>query len=117
MARFEDLPLDLLPQILVHLLIPDHIASLCLVNRTFYAFSVPNLYRRIAILPWHKSPKSRVCGLFSVETINSRQVIMQVVKLFSTLAVCPNLASLVHQLGSPLTHCKDLLPYMSIVRD
>ncbi|KAN0116626.1 hypothetical protein V8E52_005770 [Russula decolorans] len=80
MARFEDLPLDLLPQILVHLLIPDHLASLCLVSRNFYSFSVPKLYRRIVILPWQKSSKSRV------------------IKLFRTLAVCPNLACHVHQL-------------------
>ena len=66
MARFENLPLDLLPQILVHSLIPDHLASLCLVSRTFYSFSVPKLYRRIAILPWYKSSKSRVC-IFSEE--------------------------------------------------
>ena len=64
MTRFEELPLDLLPQILVHLFKPGHVASLCLVNRAFYLFSVPNLYRRIVILPWHKSSKYRVCGLF-----------------------------------------------------
>ncbi|KAF8470403.1 hypothetical protein DFH94DRAFT_208822 [Russula ochroleuca] len=80
MTRFEDLPLDLLPQILVHLVLPDHLAALCLVSRTFYSFSVPNLYRRIVILPWHKSSKSRVT------------------QLFRTLAECPNLACLVHQL-------------------
>ena len=66
MTRFQDLPLDLLPQILVYLLLPDHIATLCLVSRTFYSFSVPNLYRQIVILPWHKSSKSRVCGLYYV---------------------------------------------------
>ena len=67
MARFEDLPLDLLPEILVHLLIPDHLTSLCLVSRTIYSFSVPKLYRRIVILPSHKSSKSRVCILiFSI---------------------------------------------------
>jgi hypothetical protein len=63
MTRFEDLPLDLLPQFLVYLLLPDYIATLCLVSRTFYSFSVQNLYRRIVILPWHKYSKSRVCGL------------------------------------------------------
>jgi hypothetical protein len=68
MAPFQGLPLDLLPQILVHLLVPDHLASLCLVSRTIYSFSVPKLYRRIVILPWHKSSKSRVCcGAFSDE--------------------------------------------------
>ena len=67
MAPFQDLPLDLLPQILVHLVVPDHLALLCLVSRTIYSFSVPKLYRRIVILPWHKSSKSRVCGTFSDE--------------------------------------------------
>jgi len=66
MARFEDLPLDLLPEIIVHLLIPVHLTSLCLVSRTVYSFSVPNLYRRIVILPLHKSSKSRVCIIFSI---------------------------------------------------
>ena len=68
MARFEDLPLELLPQILVHLLIPDrpdYLASLCLVCRNFYSFSVPKLYRRIVILPWYKSSKSRVCSIIN----------------------------------------------------
>jgi hypothetical protein len=67
MARFGNLPLDLFPQILVHLLIPDHLASLCLVSRTIYSFSVPKLYRRIVILPWHKSSKSKVCGISNEE--------------------------------------------------
>jgi hypothetical protein len=67
MTSSEGLPLDLLPQILAHLSTPDHVASLCLVNRPFYLFSVPNLYRRIVILPRHKAPESRVCSLFQKE--------------------------------------------------
>lgn len=35
---------------------------------------------------------------------------MQVIKLFRTLAVCPNLACHVHQLGLPLTHYKVYSP-------
>jgi len=122
MARFEDLPVELLPQILVHLPIPDHLASLCLVGRTFYSFSVPILYKRIAILPWHKSSKSRVCSLFSFG-LESRiqkltgKVVMQVIKLFRTLAACPNLACLVHQLGLPLMRYENILPYISTNRD
>ena len=68
MTSFEGLPLDLLPQILVNLSKPDDVASLCLVNHAFYLFSLPNLYKRIVILPWYnlgyKSSKSRVCSLF-----------------------------------------------------
>ena len=62
MAYFEDLPVELLPLIVVHLLKPGHLSSLCLVSRTFHLASVPELYKRIAIFPWHKSSKSRVCG-------------------------------------------------------
>jgi hypothetical protein len=62
MARFEDLPLELLPLIVVHLLSPEHLSSLCLVSRTFYHFSVSILYNRIAIFPWHKFSKFRVSG-------------------------------------------------------
>lgn len=70
MARsgLGDLPLDLFPQILIHLPIPVHLASLCLVSRTIYSFSVPKLYNRIVILPWYKSSKSRVCSIFSEES-------------------------------------------------
>ena len=67
MTSFEGLPLDLLPQILAQLFSPDHVASLCLVNRAFYLFSVPKLYRRIAILPRHNAPRFRVCNLYLKE--------------------------------------------------
>ena len=61
MALFRDLPLDLLPLIISSLLEPVHIASLCLVNHTFYTFSVPALYERIFIYAWQNKSKFRVC--------------------------------------------------------
>ncbi|KAI0258580.1 hypothetical protein BC834DRAFT_926482 [Gloeopeniophorella convolvens] len=80
MARFEDLPIELLPAIIVNFLRPSHLALLCLVNRAFYAFAVHPLYDRIFIYSWHTSAKRRVTDLFR------------------TLAENPHLASLVHRL-------------------
>ncbi len=60
MALFRDLPLDLLPLIVANLLEPVHVASLCLVNHAFHAFSVPILYERIFIYTWQRSSKLRV---------------------------------------------------------
>ena len=61
MALFRDLPLDLVPLIVVNLLESAHIASLCLVNHTFYTFAVPTLYERIFTHPRQQSSKLRVC--------------------------------------------------------
>jgi hypothetical protein len=62
MARFEDLPLELLPLLVANIPGPAHLASLCLVNRTFYAFAVSKLYERIFIYAWQQSPITRVCN-------------------------------------------------------
>lgn len=62
MSRFEHLPIELLPLMVAHLQSPEHLTSPCLVSRTFYHFSVPILYKRIAIFPWHKFSKFRVRG-------------------------------------------------------
>ncbi|KAA1474575.1 hypothetical protein DENSPDRAFT_905907 [Dentipellis sp. KUC8613] len=80
MAEFTDLPLELLPLIVRHIVKASHLAALCLVNRSFRAFAVPLLYERIVIFPWYKDAKTRM---------------MQV---FSTLAASPDLARFVRRL-------------------
>ncbi|CAK5282490.1 unnamed protein product [Mycena citricolor] len=72
--NFTDLPLDILPHILIHLVRPQHLANACLVNRSFYAFGIPFLYHRATIYSWHKAWKDKVA------------------QLFKTLADCPGLA-------------------------
>ncbi|TFK31402.1 hypothetical protein BDQ12DRAFT_694220 [Crucibulum laeve] len=64
MVQFIDLPLELLPAILVYLPKPHHLASTSLVNKTFYAFSTPLLYSRASIYAWHKESKYKVIRLF-----------------------------------------------------
>ena len=75
-----ELPLDILPEILFFLEKPSHLASACLVNKTFHKFAVRQLYDRIAIHSWHKDAKKRA------------------IALFTTLACSPQLARLVHNL-------------------
>ena len=60
MAQFNDLPLELLPLILHHLIKPSHLAAACLVNHPFYTFTVTLLYERVFIYSWHKEGKTRV---------------------------------------------------------
>ncbi|KIJ91199.1 hypothetical protein K443DRAFT_115368 [Laccaria amethystina LaAM-08-1] len=64
MAKFSDLPLELLPIILVHLIKPHHLASACLVNKLFHTFAVPWLYNHVSIYSWHKEGKTKVVRLF-----------------------------------------------------
>ncbi|KAI0341442.1 hypothetical protein BDW22DRAFT_1408085 [Trametopsis cervina] len=80
MHSFSNLPTELLPSILQHIIRPNHLAELCLVNNAFYAFTAPVLYRRAFIYSWHKDGKSKV------------------VKLFRTLSEHPELAKYVVQL-------------------
>ncbi|EMD36761.1 hypothetical protein CERSUDRAFT_65561 [Gelatoporia subvermispora B] len=84
MAQFQDLPVELLPLVFQHVLRPDHFASLCLVNKTFYEHAVPRLYGRVYIYAWHRDGKTKV------------------LKLFETFANYPQLASYVQKLGIPL---------------
>ncbi|KAI0634610.1 hypothetical protein C8Q77DRAFT_1217663 [Trametes polyzona] len=79
-AVFSDLPVELLPLVVQHIVRPSHLAALCLVSKTFYNFAVPLLYERVFIYAWHKEGKAKV------------------VKLFRTLSDHPHLAQLVQQL-------------------
>ena len=67
MARFLDIPVDLLPLILQHLVRPNHLAASRLVNSSFGTFAVPFLFEQIFIFAWHKDAKIRVIALTSLE--------------------------------------------------
>ncbi|KAF4613324.1 hypothetical protein D9613_010978 [Agrocybe pediades] len=77
---FQDLPLEILPEILQHIVRPQHLASACLVNKKFHQFTVTRLYERVSIYSWHKEGK------------------IKVIKLFDTLSKYPYLASLLRKL-------------------
>ncbi|KAG2159315.1 uncharacterized protein EDB93DRAFT_1115004 [Suillus bovinus] len=71
---FDDIPLELLPIIFDSVVRAQHLAFLCLVNKSFYEFAIQRLYRRVYIYAWHTNAKSKV------------------VLLFQTLSSCPRLA-------------------------
>ena len=98
MASFVDLPIDLLPIILRHIVRPNHLAANRLVNRSFDAFAAPRLFEEILIFAWHKDAKSRVNDFLFLE-YNQRIHCMQIIQLFRTLADCPQLAKWVKRLG------------------
>lgn len=74
------LPLELLPIIFDSVVRAQHLAFLCLVNKSFNEFAISRLYRRIYIYSWHTKAKAKV------------------VLLFQTLANCPRLAHYVSRL-------------------
>ena len=59
LARFNDLPLELLPMVIQHVVRPSHLAAVCLVNRPFYMFTITLLYERVFIYAWHKEGKTK----------------------------------------------------------
>lgn len=65
--EFLDLPLELLSDILSHLVKPQHIASACRVNKLFNQFGIPKLYERASIYSWHKHAKAKVCDRSEVK--------------------------------------------------
>jgi hypothetical protein len=66
MMQMLDLPIELLPVILQHIFNPHFLAAACLVNRTFNTFAIPKLYQYIAIFPWHRQSKAKVCSVFEI---------------------------------------------------
>ena len=60
MTHFLDLPIELLPAILRHIINPHQLALCCLVNKTFSLFAIPQLYECIYIYAWHRHAKFKV---------------------------------------------------------
>ncbi|KAL5520814.1 hypothetical protein ACEPAF_2817 [Sanghuangporus sanghuang] len=77
---FVDLPVEVLPLIIQHVLRPSHLVQLCLVNKDFHESTVPVLYERPAIYAWYREAKNRAT------------------QLFRTLCNCPKLARYVRRL-------------------
>lgn len=98
------LPIELLPEILQHILKPQRLATLSLVSRTFYIFAAELLYERIHIYPWYRSAKLKECHRNPLALGNVfLWMLIQVLLLFETLAQIPALALHVHWLGpSPI---------------
>ena len=119
---FLDLPLEILPEIFSHIVKPQHLAYLCLVNNSFRTFAVSKLYERVSIYSWHKEGKSKVYipqKLLFLINPSHHPHFSQVIKLFGTLSRCPHLALLVFRLGKPLpmlSGFKALIP-LSEIRD
>jgi len=67
-----DVPIDLVPKILKFVSNPAHLTSACPVNKTFYDFASPLLYRRIAFFSWTRNVKTRVTQLFTTLSNNAR---------------------------------------------
>jgi hypothetical protein len=57
---FLDLPVEILPEIVCHIVKPQFLAALCLVNKTFNDFASEKLYERIYIYSWHRESKVKV---------------------------------------------------------
>ena len=66
-AHFNDLPVELLPLVVSHIVRPSSLATLCLVNKTFYTVAVPLLYERVFIYAWHKEGKAKACLCLQVQ--------------------------------------------------
>lgn len=113
MAHFLELPPELLPVIFDFVLNPQHIYTLCLVNKTFGRFATPLLYRRVFIFAWYKEAKTKVgLGLKLLCTSHSIALSAQVILLFRTLSGCPHLARYVEKLGeSPLICLATSIPH------
>lgn len=57
---FVDIPLELLPIIFDSVVRAQHLAFLCLVNKSFHEFAIPRLYKRVYIYAWHTKAKAKV---------------------------------------------------------
>ncbi|OCB90530.1 hypothetical protein A7U60_g2264 [Sanghuangporus baumii] len=73
---FVDLPVEVLPLIIQHVLRPSHLVQLCLVNKDFHESTVPVLYERPAIYAWYREAKNRV-GILSVPSFTASEVHVQ----------------------------------------
>ncbi|KAF9269659.1 hypothetical protein L218DRAFT_850695 [Marasmius fiardii PR-910] len=77
---FLNLPLDILPLVIEHIVTPRDLKNICLVNSSFNSIAVHLLYDRISIYSWQKDGKTKA------------------IKLFKTLSTCSRVAKHVHRL-------------------
>lgn len=55
-----NLPSEIFPIILGHVVKEGDLAACCLVNRVFQLFAAPILYESVYIYAWHKNWKEKV---------------------------------------------------------
>ena len=68
-----DLPLEILPEIFSHIVMPRHLASLYLMNNAFRTFAVCELYKQVSIYSRHKEETTKACVILaSLNSILSR---------------------------------------------
>lgn len=104
MTQFTDLPIELLPSIVGHLLRPQHLAQVCLVNKSLYHFAISQLYERVSIFAWHRDGKNKVIrNRITHGRSQPIALVRQAVKLLHTLAEYPHLACYVKRLGALLS--------------
>jgi hypothetical protein len=60
MLSFEELPTDIVPLILQHIIRPQHLAAASLVCKLFNDAATPLLYHEVSIFTWHRDPKAKV---------------------------------------------------------
>ncbi|EIM87235.1 uncharacterized protein STEHIDRAFT_168052 [Stereum hirsutum FP-91666 SS1] len=113
MAQLHDLPLELLPLIIQHLLKASHLASVCLVNHAFNDFAVPMLYERLVIYPWYKDAKIKVAKLFKTLAEyphHAKHVKRLEIRDFpkSLLGTSPSYLALLHDCMIGLQNCTTL---------
>ena len=101
MLRFKELPSDIVPLILRHLVKPHYLAATSLVCKLFHVSAIPLLYYEVSIYTWHRDPKAKVRarGDHSYTTEFLMISTMQALKLFETLGLSPQLARHVHKIG------------------
>jgi hypothetical protein len=58
-SSFVDLPVELLPVVLDHLL-KSHLLACCLVSHSFCTFATPKLYEYASIFSWRRNAKAKV---------------------------------------------------------
>ena len=59
-TMLANLPVELIPLILQHLIKPQHLALCCRVSKLFHELAMPLLYERAFIYAWYKEGKQRV---------------------------------------------------------
>lgn len=102
MTAFNDLPLEVLPDIVRHVAKPKTLASFCLVNKAFYKFASPFLYHTIAVLSWHHEEKVLIASYLFGYLKSFDPLVPKIIRLFHTLSISPELAKHVRELGDPI---------------
>ncbi|KAF8655023.1 hypothetical protein AX16_003293 [Volvariella volvacea WC 439] len=108
MVEFRDLPVELLSDILQHLVKPSQLAEACLVNKLFYPSASHLLYQHIFLASWHKNAKGRVVQLFQTLQHN-KQLALLVLRLDVRDFPKPAPSEVIDSLIQGLSNCRNLI--------